>query len=402
MEKKLPEGWEWRSLDEVLNVVYRYPTYYGIEYENIGVPEVRGELLLDNGEIENDSSEFRYISPRTNARFPQTVLKEGDLVISVRGTIGKVGLVRKSLEGANITANLIRLSPKAEIVSGDYLKHLLLSCQIKGQLDKLSASTTIKTITAPNLKSLRITVPPLETQRKIVAILEKAEETKRLREKSNGLTQKFLENLFLEMFGDPMKNPKGWDKEPLDKFGTIITGNTPSRDISAYYGDYIEWIKSDNINTPCTFLTRSREMLSKEGARVGRIAPSGSILVSCIAGSVSCIGNAAIADRDVAFNQQINAIVPNDKIDKHFLYHLIKASQKVIQDLSTQSMKRMVSKSDFKSIKMIMPPKAIQNTFSVLAQKVEAGLLIRNRGCLETSILHDLLMKKAFLGELVV
>ena len=203
------------------------------------------------------------------------------------------------------------------------------------------------------------------------------------------------------MFGDPIKNERGWIKKPLREFGEIITGNTPSRAKTEYYGDYIEWIKSDNINTPFTYLTKSEEMLSKEGAKIGRITPKGSLLVTCIAGSISSIGNAAIADRDVAFNQQINAIVPNKNVNPMFLYHLFRNSQNFIQDFSTRSMKGMISKGMLSSIPFILPPMEVQDRFSSIAQRIERIRHQQYVSVNEISCLFNALMSKAFTGELI-
>jgi type I restriction enzyme S subunit len=203
------------------------------------------------------------------------------------------------------------------------------------------------------------------------------------------------------MFGDPVKNPKDWEKKTLKEFGEIITGNTPSREKPEFYGDYIEWIKSNNINTPYIYLTRSEEMLSEKGVKVGRIAPINSVLVTCIAGSLSCIGNVAIADRDVAFNQQINAIVPNETVNTTFLYHLILNTKEYIQSHSTQSMKGMVSKGVFGSISFIMPPIEAQMNFAEFTKRVENMITSQNQSSLEINNLFDALMQKAFIGELV-
>ena len=112
-------------------------------------------------------------------------------------------------------------------------------------------------------------------------------------------------------------------------------------------------------------------MLSEKGAKEGRIASKNSILVTCIAGSLSCIGNVAIADREVAFNQQINAIIPSEKINEVFLYYLILNSNEYIQNYSTKSMKGMISKTVFSSIYFISPPIEIQNQFAAFAIKNE-------------------------------
>src|SRR5438067_2148810 len=70
----LPAGWRVVTLGEVLQTIYRYPTYYDIDYVSTGVPEVRGQLIGDAGQIEEDRSRFRHISQVTAARFPRTRL----------------------------------------------------------------------------------------------------------------------------------------------------------------------------------------------------------------------------------------------------------------------------------------------------------------------------------------
>ena len=150
----------------------------------------------------------------------------------------------------------------------------------------------------------------------------------------------------------------------------MTTGNTPDRSIDANFGNAIEWIKSDNINTPSHWLTTAREGLSAQGMRVARTAPAGSTLMTCIAGSPSCIGNVGMANRRVAFNQQINAITPKDDIDPKFLYLLLLFSKARIQATSTNSMKGMVSKGTLEKVRLIWPPKSLQDRLVQVFDKV--------------------------------
>ena len=260
----------------------------------------------------------------------------------------------------------------------------------------------LKHISKKYIQSIEINYPDdIEIQKKIVAILEKTERLKDWRKEADELTDEFLKSTFLEMFGDPVTNPKCFDVKKLKDFGKIQTGNTPSRKNSEYYGKYIEWIKSDNINTPNTYLTTSEEMLSKNGAKIGRVVPRASILVTCIAGSLSCIGNVAIADREVAFNQQINAITPNEDINELFLYHLILNTKNYIQNYSTQSMKGMINKSVFESIPLIYPPIDLQQKFTLIAKKVEQLREHQNQSRQHIDDLFNVLMQKAFKGKLM-
>ena len=120
--------------------------------------------------------------------------------------------------------------------------------------------------------------------------------------------------------------------------------------------------------------------------------------MTCIAGSLDCIGNIALADRKVSFNQQINGIVPNNDVDVYFLYSLLLYSKKYIQNHSTNSMKGMISKGKLSEIKFYLPEMAIQKEFSDIFLKIES---LRNKIQHAQKLpLFDALSQQAFKGEL--
>lgn len=307
---------------------------------------------------------------------------------------GNIALLKYDSYVVNHLA-IIEIEKKDECIP-EYLFYLLK----RVGTSNLSFNDSYPSIRLTDINKFKIVIPPLETQKKIVEILEKAEKLKEWRAESDELADEFLKSVFLDMFGDPVKNPKGWPIKKLKEFGEIKTGNTPSRKKQDYYGDYIEWIKSDNINTPFTFLTESEEKLSKKGAEVGRIVPKGSVLVTCIAGSVSCIGNVAITDREVAFNQQINSITPKNSVNELFLYHLILISQNYIQRFSTQALKGIINKKSFESLNFIYPPVELQNKFGKIALHVETLKTHQKQSKQQINNLFNSLMQKAFKGEL--
>ncbi len=255
-------------------------------------------------------------------------------------------------------------------------------------------------ISQETIRSTTVYLPPLREQRRIADILDKADAIRRKRKEAIALTEALLRSAFLEMFGDPVTNPKGWDVVPLHRLGRVTTGNTPSRAVSEYFGDHIEWIKSDNINTPRHYLTQAAEGLSRRGRDVSRVAPAGSSLVTCIAGSPDCIGNVGLADREVAFNQQINAVMPSPGIDCRFLYALLLVGKRVVQRASTNSMKGMVSKGKLEQVMFPSPPCPLQEEFGKLFDCVIA-LSDRQEVSVATSNeLFDGIVQRAFRGEL--
>ena len=201
------------------------------------------------------------------------------------------------------------------------------------------------------------------------------------------------------MFGDPVSNPMNWEKKRLADECNIITGNTPSRKVEGYYGDYIEWIKSDNITDAGIYLTKAREYLSEEGLKVGRSVEENSILMTCIAGSIKCIGNVAIANRKVTFNQQINGIEPL-KNNVYFMFEQFNLSQKYIQSTINMSLKGILSKGQLSELEFIFPPIEKQNEFAEFFKQVDKLKFEMEKSLKELEDNFNSLMQKSFKGEL--
>ncbi len=249
------------------------------------------------------------------------------------------------------------------------------------------------------LKEVIIPIPSIEVQKKIISILDKAQELIDKRKKQLEELDELVKSRFIEMFGDPVLNPMNWEKKKLVDECNIVTGNTPSRKVEEYYGNYIEWIKSDNITNNDIYLTKAREYLSKNGLEVGRSVEENSILMTCIAGSVKCIGNVAIANRKVAFNQQINGIEPI-KNNVFFMFVQFNLSQKYIQSTINMSLKGILSKGQLSELEFIFPPIELQNEFAKFFNQIDKLKFEMEKSLKELEDNFNSLMQKAFNGEL--
>lgn len=254
-----------------------------------------------------------------------------------------------------------------------FLKHFFLSPYFNHEKDIKCTGGTQKAINDEGMKKISINVPSIEDQEEIIAKLDLITEAIECEEDRIQLYDELVKSKFVEMFGDPVFNPLGWDKFKLADKCDIVTGNTPSRKIPEYYGDYIEWIKSDNINTPYINLTKAVEFLSEEGLEKGRCVESGSILMTCIAGSVKCIGNVGIADRKVAFNQQINGISPG-KNNTYFMYEQFNLSKQYIQSFIKMTTTGILNKTQLSELEFIFPPIEEQNAFGEFMKEIHSLL----------------------------
>ena len=325
----------------------------------------------------------------------------GDLLFAKMQATDKVLHLNGDSANVIFSTGFFNLRPRGGKLDSRYLYWFLRSRIFHEAKDRRCTGATQKALTLSGLKEVDIPlVDEIEEQRRIAAVLDEANLIRQKRERSLAMLDDLIKTTYLVRFGDPATNPKNLPTAPIKKFGRVVTGNTPPRKSAENYGSAIEWIKSDNINTPSHFLTKAEECLSETGKQIGRIVPAGSTLVTCIAGSPSVIGNASLADRKVAFNQQINAVAPNGKTDPFFLYCQFLVGKKLIQAASTNSMKGMVSKGKFQEVVFLDPDADSQKAFG---RFFEHTIKVSDRlraGHVSSQELFDSLAWRAFRGEL--
>lgn len=153
------------------------------------------------------------------------LIPKGSIIIPSRMAVGKVAI--NNIDMA-INQDLKALLIKNDCnVNRDYLWRFLLS---KADYFKSrSKGATVKGITIDVLKELSIPLPPLEEQKRIAAILDKADQIRRKRQQAIDLSEQFLRSVFLDMFGDPVTNPKGWETKAWNGILEIVNGKNQKK-----------------------------------------------------------------------------------------------------------------------------------------------------------------------------
>ena len=337
----------------------------------LGYPITRIETIA-NSHI--DIEKMGYANIEELGKFEEYLLKDGDILMSHINSekhLGKSAIYENINEDIIHGMNLLCLRPNKILGYPKYLNYFFNSNEFRRQLPKITKkSVNQASFSVTDLKKLKVYLPNMQIQQKVVEVLDKAQELIDKRKEQIEALDELVKSKFIEMFGDPVSNHMNWEKKRLVDECNIITGNTPSRKVEEYYGDYIEWIKSDNITDASIYLTAAKEYLSEEGLRVGRSVDKNSILMTCIAGSIKCIGNVAIANRKVTFNQQINGIEPL-KNNVYFMFQQFNLSQKYIQSTINMSLKGILSKGQLSELEFIFPPVEKQNEFAEFFKQVD-------------------------------
>ncbi|MEW2845521.1 restriction endonuclease subunit S [Pseudomonas aeruginosa] len=143
--------------------------------------------------------------------FKENELSVGDIVFARTGaTTGKSFLIRNLPRPSVFASYLIRVRPTDEVDS-KYLAYFFKSPQYWFQITAMAEGAAQPGVNSSKLKELEIPLPPLPEQKRIAAILDKADAIRRKRQQAIQLADDFLRAVFLDMFGDPVTNPKGWE-----------------------------------------------------------------------------------------------------------------------------------------------------------------------------------------------
>ena len=319
--------------------------------------------------------------------------EEGDILFAkMKGTIKTI-----ILDSANsqyiYSTGFFAVRPKPNIITTDCLYYLINSDSFNNQKDKYSSGATQKAITNSGLSKVIVNIPEYTQQDRISKTLYRIDDMLSIMYKQIDSMDVLIKSRFVEMFGDLKTNPYYFTKKKLIESCEITTGNTPSRAVTEYYGDYIEWIKTDNIVIDKLYPTQATESLSKDGMKVGRIVDKNSILMSCIAGSISSIGRVCITNRKVAFNQQINAITPKE-YNVFFLYIMLQLSKEYLVEEINMALKGILSKSKLGDKVFIIPPVELQDQFADFVTKVE-----QQKSTVQKSIDRLETLKKSLMQE---
>ena len=347
---------------------------------------------IDDGQINFD--DVVYVD-KSKVSFEQ-YLKTGDVLICAssgsKNLVGKAASVRMDKE-CTFGAFCKAVRPKEGFE--DYIGIYFQSPIYRRKISDVALGANINNIRNEHIDSLDIPVYSEMEQEDIVKKMHLLQEIISNRRAELAKLDELIKARFVEMFGDPRSNPFGFSKSVLKDTCKVVTGNTPSRAVQEYYGNYVEWIKTDNIVSEMINPTKATESLSEEGMKVGRTVDKDSILMACIAGSIASIGKVCVTDRTVAFNQQINAIVP-EEYNILFLYVLLQLSKDYLVEDINMALKGILSKSKLEEKEFIVPPMELQEQFADFVTQVDKSKVAVQAALEETQLMFDSLMQEYF------
>ena len=365
------------------------------------VSVIRTTNFLNNGKIDIQNKELikREIDKK---KLEQKQLKRGDIIIEKSGgspnqPVGRVVFFDLNSNEVFLCNNFTSILRVKEDINSKYIFYFFRNNYKKNKVVKYQNKTTgIINLKLQNyLNESCIFLPELKIQNKIVNILDNLENI--IEKNQNYLTHLgvLTKSLFTKIFGDPLLNDKKeWNFFKIKDIGKIISGSTPSTNISEYWnGEYL-WITPAELNDDSFIINSTNRKLTYLGVKASSLIelPIGTVLLS----SRAPIGKVAIVGENMFCNQGFKNIIPNETINSIYLYYVFKEKKEYLNFLGRGATFKELSKEIVENISIKVPPIELQNKFAERIEKIEKLKFEIEKSIETAQNLYDSLISKYF------
>ena len=354
-----------------------------------GMPLIAG--AGDFGEI--------HPAPKKYTTAPGKTCGAGDIILGIRATIGvKVLADRQYCLGRGVAG--LRARPG---LNGRYLWHWLthagpdLAAKAKG--------ATFKQVNRQDISALGIPVPPILEQRRIAAILDKADAQRANRRAALAQLDTLTQSIFFDMFGDPATNPKGWPEVALGAHTSKIgSGATPLGGEAAYKKDGIALIRSMNVRDGHFSQDGLAFIDDQQAARLdGVVVEPDDVLLNITGASVARVCRAPPDVLPARVNQHVAIIRTTSGLDPRFLEQCVlfpSMKRRLLRIAGAGATREAITKDAIERLTVIQPPRNKQERFADFLLARHGLEVSQGRHLMAADALFSSLQHRAFREEL--
>jgi type I restriction enzyme S subunit len=376
--------------------------FKSIDYAESGHRVIR-IANVQNGEIVDKDPKF--LPDEIANKFQRYYLKEGAILISLTGNVGRVGVLKKEHEPALLNQRVGEIRIISNKVLPEFIFRILNSPNFEQDAIANSNGIAQLNLSTKWVEKYRIPLPPLSDQARIATLLSNIESLITRRKKSIADLDELLKSTFLEMFGDPVRNDMGWEEKELGDIFSIKHGN-------AFKSKYFKEIGEYVLLTPGNFYEKGgyRDRGNKQKYYVGKIIDEfvlekGDMLIAMTEQAPGLLGSPIIVPESNKFlhNQRLGKIQPKiNEINFLFLFYLFNSvGVRASIDFSATGLKvRHTSPTKIEKIAIGYPPYKLQTQFAAIVEKIEALKEKYQESLNDLETLYSALSQKAFKGEL--
>ena len=256
-----------------------------------------------------------------------------------------------------------------------------------------------RSLTKTDFLNLEIPFPPLDDQIRIAHLLGKVEGLIAQRKQHLQQLDDLLKSVFLEMFGDPVRNEKGWTPAPLEQLGSINRGvskHRPRNDPKLLGGPH-PLIQTGEVSNAGTYITTYTQTYSDLGFAQSKLWPAGTLCIT-IAANIAQTGiltfNACFPDSVVGF------LAHEGESNTLYVLGLFWFFQAILEKNAPAAAQKNINLEVLRALSVPKPPIELQSEFATIVEKVEALRSRYQQSLTDLEALYGALSQQAFKGEL--
>lgn len=365
------------------------------DWATSGLPIIRIQNLTD------PSKPFNLTTREVDDRY---LVNKGDVLVSWSATID---VFEWAGDAALLNQHIFKVDFDADKIDKQYFKVALK--KTIADLSKFAHGSTMKHVVKKDFENHQIPFPPLDDQIRIAHLLGKVEGLIAQRKHQLQQLDELLKSVFLEMFGDPVRNEKGWEKTQFSELlADIESGKSPK--CEARQADLDEWgVLKLGAVTRCKFDDAENKALPKDVSPSVRDEVKAGDLLFSRKNTYELVAACAYV-----FKTRAKLLMPDlifrfvfkegAEINPIFIWKLLTcdSQRKAIQSLAAGAAGSMpnISKTNLKTVRLLTPPLPLQNQFAAIVEKVEALKSRYQHSLSDLEALYGALSQQAFKGEL--
>lgn len=396
---------KWTTLEDVSTLVSKgtTPTTLGHSFVPEGIPFLRAEDVI--GTAINPKAVAFCISEETDKLLSRSRLKAGDLLLTIAGTLGRIGYVPMNAPPLNCNQAVAFARLKPQIID---LVYACFACQAQiADLLTLRKIGTIGNLNLEQVRQFKIPLPPPREQKRIATLLSRAEHLRRTRRYALELTDTFLPAAFLEIFGDQYSAGTQWPSAPLGEHLDAIEGGVNfnpvgENDVAS------DWrvLKVSAVSWSDFLAEESKPISPFESFSEKLIVQRGDLIMSR-ANTVELVGAVArvrtpppkVLLPDKLWRLKFSAA--SQLLPDYLLYALrskVVRREIEIRASGTSGSMKNISKEDVRELRLPLPPLPLQRKFACLVERVERLRFVQREALRQAEHLFTPLLHRAFSG----
>lgn len=365
------EGWEYKKLGEVCNVINGLWT--GKKEPFINVAVIRNTNFSKDCQLNLDNVAYIDVEAK---QFASRKLLLGDIIIEKSGGSEKQPVGRPILfnisEGdysfSNFTSTL-RIKEDAKVESS-FLHKCLYAFYLKGETLKLQSKTTgLHNLNMKGYLRQNIPLPPKSTQLAIVSELDKINELIRLKKEQLKDFDNLAQSIFYEMFGDPVENEMGWEVKKLGEIGELARGVSKHRPRNApeLLGGKMPLIQIGDVANSDFYIRKYSSTYSDLGVAQSKVWEAGTLCITIAA----TIGKCAILSFTACFPDSVVGYKPNKDANTIYMFFIFKNMQKMLEDYAPGVAQKNINLKILSGLNIPLPPLPLQHLFAQRIEQIE-------------------------------